>query len=295
MLCVVDISGLLFANSYTHRNLSVGDQPTGGVYGTIKSLIEIKDEFSCPIIVVWDGRSWRKDESEEYKANRGVNQEAKELKEKVHAQTGILKQFVDQMGFIQMQASNMEADDLAALVVRRYKGDINLVTRDGDWLQLVNRPGIKWINVIQSREEYDFYSAKVKMKFNTVEQFVQAKALMGDVGDNVKSVGGIGLAGAKVIMRDFGSVEKFIQDYKEGREYSWSKKFKDFLDSEEKQKRFSDNMLLVDLNDERIPNPVDLKTKKDAINMEAFLDLCERYSFVSLIPQAERIRTILER
>ena len=105
----------------------------------------------------------------------------------------------------------------------------------------------------------------------TPEQFVQVKALTGDVSDNIPGVGGIGEKTAKKLLNDFGSVQFFIDAVAEDPKVATSlnKALFRFIANEPFEYRgkhydppidvFERNLKLVDLS--QVPRP----TKSDII------------------------------
>jgi 5'-3' exonuclease len=140
--------------------LSVGDMPTQAIYGILEQAIRpmIGAYPMMTPIVLWDGVSWRKQFFEEYKANRDKEPETaneqRVLDQKIalRKQMPFIKQALKHLGIRQMIAANLEADDLAGMMVKRYaeKQRIMLVSGDKDWIQLV-RPNVAIVDPISGR------------------------------------------------------------------------------------------------------------------------------------------------
>lgn len=283
---IIDTSALLHAAHATTK-LMLGDQPVGAIYGTLKYLRVARQVAGGKMIALHDGRSWRKDFFPEYKSNRVTTEEDAQRRVEIKQQRRQLSKFLTALGITQVIASNMEADDLAWMMVRSNPGEnVVMVTRDHDWLQLVDER-VMWYSPIQGEEFVTPRNFKEKTDFDSTLQFTQAKALMGDKGDDVPPVGGIGHAGCVALMQKFGSVEGMMNESIMPESRKWPKKFRDFVDSTEKQDAFKRNMRLVNLRDPNTPKPEKLTIVKGDFNRAAFEEQCHDFAFQSIIMQMD--------
>jgi len=134
------------------------------------------------------GRSFRKDISADYKANRPERNEA------LTHQVTLTREALAQDGYTVWGIDGYEADDIIAtaarLAVERSLG-VMIASSDKDLLQLVDdHADVKAVSLM-TRVEYD--EAGVKAKFGVAPcDMLTYLALVGDSSDNIKGVKGIG-------------------------------------------------------------------------------------------------------
>jgi 5'-3' exonuclease len=291
---IIDGSNVSFAAA-SMRKLTVGEQDTHAVFGVLRSLRPLVSMFPMlKPVVLWDGRSWRYDYFPEYKARRAKPPETKqeilqaEIRASLKSQRPLIQEALTHLGIGQAVAMNLEADDLAGVLVRRYVPQGNkvmLVTGDKDWIQLVG-PGVGWLNPIADAKVKRVTAATLEKTFGvkSPRAFLEMKALTGDLSDDLCGVGGIGPAGAVELLNTYGTVSAFCNQCMDGTidTATVSKKFRDFAEDEAKQILFTRNMDLMDLNSPKIPKPQDLRVTKGAFNAVAFEEFCERWMFSSM-------------
>lgn len=298
---LIDGNSLSYAAAAT-RVLSVGAQQTHIVYGVLRTVRAIAGTYPALIpIVLWDGASWRKDFFAEYKSSRDAEAteekpltkaqiELQKCRDAVKDQKKLLMEGLKLIGVTQMRAQNLEADDLAGLLVRRWKGNGNkiaLITGDEDWLQLLDE-GVFWRDH-RSDKRVSLSTLKEKKGVENGRQWLECKALMGDTSDEVPGVGGIGEKGAVELVRTYGSVASFINQMIDGTidPKSLPKKFRDFGQSEEKQAAFMRNMRLMDLNSTHIPPAADMRVWRQPIDRPKFERFCKALCFQSILTDME--------
>lgn len=205
-LLLIDGNNFLFAAQHNGSKLTAGDQEVTAVFGFLGSLRNVVERFPGAVpIVLWDASpSWRFDLYADYKGNRDKNPSLVKVKEALRTQRPLIKQVLTHMGVRQYAIKNQEADDLAGSLSRDFAargGQVILVTRDGDWQQLV-KENVCW---------YDHKNDKIIDHKNFHEEtgyldparFVQAKAIHGDNSDNIPGVGGLGEGAATIILKEF--------------------------------------------------------------------------------------------
>ena len=308
---LIDGSNVAHANA-ANKPLTVGDMETQAIYGFLRQLRPLVCRYpTLTPIVLWDGRSWRYDVYPDYKgtrdkkdSNRDYEQKSQAIRESCKKQIPHLKRGLEMLGVRQMHAMNLEADDLAGLLVKRWSGNgkkIVLISGDKDWIQLV-RPGVAWRDMIReqvitfnnlSKElgykkvlEKDADGIETKSEWIGVPSayaWLEVKAMMGDTSDNLPGVGGIGEKGAIDLVNKFGSVTEFwnranLENLK------LPKKLKDFATDAEKIANFQRNMALMDLQSSRIPHPAGMTVKGDGKpDAQAFGAFCGEYLFQSIL------------
>ena len=285
---IIDGNSMGFHHHQCGAVLKAGDQMTQGVFGMLKAIHQIAESRpGCGIVVLWDGRSWRKDECVEYKAKREDTAKQRDQRSTYQSQTPFIKRGLSALGVAQAMAFNLEADDLAAILAPRYaaKGErVWLYTKDRDWLQLV-QPGVVWIDHANFKR-VSIKTFEEETGYPTREQFSQAKALAGDNSDNLPGVGGIGDVKAKVIMQTWGSVEAFLADPAPvwPASKNMPKAVAEFHALPEKQEVFQRNMRLMNLvTTDHLPAPVDLRIDKGQYDEAKFSRLCAELAFHSIL------------
>lgn len=288
---------LVDANSVSHAAhqgtlLKAGDQETQAIYGMVKfsRVMKVRYPFA-KIIYLWDGRSWRKDEDTEYKANRTDDSKKRADRARFKTQAPFIRKALTLLAQPQMFALNLEADDLAGMMAPRLTRQghfVRLITGDRDWLQLVS-PLCVWEDHREETRKVNHSGFQAKTGYPNVTQFVQSKALQGDTSDNLPGVGAIGEKGAADLLSVWGDVRTFLADtdragtYKSKRPDAKKlpKAFEDFAKMEDRQKKFFHNMRMMDLAGD-IPAPVKLTLNKGVFQPDGFKSLCNELGFHSI-------------
>jgi 5'-3' exonuclease len=242
-------------------------------------------------IVLWDGASWRTKMFAEYKLNREKADTIHEkrmlaAKDEFARQRDAIKKGYNLLGIDQVQAFNMEADDLAAIMTDLYvkRGDkVVLLTGDRDWIQLV-QPGVIWVDPINDRK-VTMSNFEEMTGVADPSQFVEAKCLMGDQGDNIPGVGKVGEKGAKEFLATFGSFANFSNMALDGSldVKKLPKKYRDLAEDEGKRIIFSRNMALMDLRTKDRPAPINLRVTAGEPDADKFKVYCTTLLFKSII------------
>lgn len=296
---------LIDANSIAHAAhrgtiLKAGDQETQAVYNTLKTIRSVRVRYpTATLLTLWDGKSWRKEKSTVYKANREDKPEKVEERRRLKTQMPYLRKGLALLGVPQLFAFNLEADDLAAHLTQRYvaAGDtVRLISGDQDWLQLVG-PRCVWEDHRDEAKKVNAASFKEWTGVETPIQFVQLKALQGDTSDNLPGVGGIGEVKALQLIQVWGRVETFLADTnpeatwkakgltnsKSGKPEPFHKALKDFhADVDGRHAKFFHNMLMMDLISGHQPAPERMTLSKGELNPEGFLGMCHELAFSSI-------------
>lgn len=288
--------------------LKVGSTEVQAIYGFLRTMRALVSTYvTATPIVLWDGASWRNMTYPDYKADRERDhtpayKKAQEEKKKAKACLPAIQKMMTALGISQVKAANMEADDLAAILGDRYaaRGDkVLLISGDKDWVQLVG-PGIGWFDPIRERKIYkpEDVETVLGFKVETMRQFVEMKCLVGDAGDSVPGVGGIGPAGAQELLSRWGSFKAFLNDAvvtmtKE--EFNrLPKKFRALVEDEEKALRFEQNLELMDLRTPKRPAPVNLTVTKGEPDLERFRKLCQTLAFQSILKDLDNWTSVFE-
>lgn len=316
------------AIGYAHHNatvLTVGGMQTQAVFGFVRSMRMLAQVHRPQdFLVLWDGRAqWRFDMYPAYKGTRKPKDAAGVArKEHYKKQSVLIRAAVRALGLKQMMHPGAEADDLAGLLARQIRavqGQAVFVTGDQDWLQFL-APGIVWFDPVRNQ------TVNMATFFNftgyqTPEEFLNGKALVGDSSDNITPAGGIGKDTAPLFIAKHRSVEEFWRRCDAGEHvpedkaemrlwkgvspYSkeeWEKQFvlpaglldndKDVVKAKKKhmdlwvgdtRNKFLRNMKLMNLL--QVPKPENIHSyiEPRAYNEAVFRTLCEKLAFRSIL------------
>lgn len=293
---------LIDGNSIGHmaqnmKPLSIGSMQVQAIYGFLRVLRAYvsKYSFATPV-VLWDGLSWRKTAFPAYKENRDRAETKHEIikqesNKAYHAQRPHIEKALSFLGVTQVKAQNMEADDLAAILTNLYVSQdarIVLVTEDQDWLQLV-REGVI-VERPRTKDRITTANFTDVTGCRTAAQFIEKKALMGDKGDNISGVGGVGDARAMEFLETYGSFDNFLNMVVLEKSVDFAKLPKwqrDLVEDETKAIAFSFNIKLVNLNTTARPKPEHLSVFKGEPSAEKFRKFCDLLLFKSITDQFE--------
>lgn len=280
-------------SSNSIKSMSLGTQPVQAIYGFLRTLRSAKAMYNHLVpIVLWDGKSWRREIYPEYKANRDKESVTKsdfkfqELRQQYAKQLSFIKEGVNLLGVRQYTGSNMEADDLAAIFADKLKGNnrVLLVSGDKDWIQLID-DNVIWLDPI-SGNRITVSNIEEKLNVKNGDAWLDVKCLMGDAGDNISGVGGIGEKGAIEFVNTYGSVDKFFEMVNLTKEINpdeLPKKYRDFAIDENKLFKFRENKRLMSLKVNNLPKIESITNKKTDFNKEGFREFCKRFMFKSFL------------
>jgi len=289
-LILVDGNNVGFAGMSNPR-LSAGDKETQSTFTVIKSIRRIYfDNPQALVMVLWDGKSWRKDAFTEYKANREITAKQVEQREAYFKQKDTLLDGLKYLGVMQAFASNMEADDLAEIYSRQWNGDkITLYSGDKDWLQLVDER-TTWFDPIRDRQctNLNFQSFT---GCKDVAQFLERKYLLGDTGDNIKGVMGIGEQSLNKLYSIWETLDEFYSD--PNKEKKWKDTFgraipKSFENYHEIRRVCTINETLMNLRTTSRPEPLNLNRFGGKLDEEKFEAFCYENAFMSFVRDYEK-------
>lgn len=291
---LIDGNNIGFAAHQTAK-LVAGRQETQAVFGFLRTLNAMLMRYAAfQPIVLWDGRSWRKDVFSAYKAHRDANPKQAAMRDGYKAQKPMIIRALRNLGVWQMMCPNFEADDLAGAMVRLAVSQgrrVSMITGDHDWLQLVGDL-VTWVDPIRDQ----VVTPKNFVEFTgyaTTRAFLEGKALQGDAGDlgPGSGVGGIGEKGALELITKYGSVADFLlnapAEIAFGRKMP--KKWIDFAaNTTGGHTIFERNMALMDLNPTVMPSPEKINLWRGEYNEEQFIDLCAELAFKTILKDLAR-------
>lgn len=159
--------------------------------------------------------SYRKEIFPEYKSGRLKMRESQTDKERLEFEAffGEFNSALDELkshgDYPVLQFSGVEADDLAAYIVQKYASKFNiwLVSSDKDWDTLINDNVSRFSYVTRKeitkdnwQEHYDY----------DMDKHISIKCLMGDSGDSVPGVDGVGPKRAQALVEEYGDTYDII-------------------------------------------------------------------------------------
>lgn len=281
---IFDGNNIAMACAYTGRDMA-NDKGvlTGGLYNFLRSLKKIKTNYPTDkIIVAWDAaNTWRKDLLPTYKESR-KKEKSPQVEEWFRAfnfQRVEMKRMSMMLGVEHITAPRQEADDLAGHLVETTSSEdqITLVTNDNDWFQLV-RPNVRVYRPLKE----DFLTLENFQEVTSCldpNEFLHAKSIIGDDGDDVPGVEGVGLLTAlKYIRGEIKSGKKVesIQAWLQNPEgYERTRKLVNLVKTIEGYDQFVEVMSCP-------------KSSTD------FVKACEEYQFTSIIKELSNWQKLFE-
>ncbi len=186
---------------------------SSAVYGFFRSLFQLlRLKEPQYLAVVLDSRTptFRHQQYEKYKANRGA------APEDLHAQLPVIEEILTALGVPQLRRDGFEADDLIATLAARCRSEGRpccILSADKDLLQIVG----DGVCVLAGRDEGDPFAEWGREEVHEQrgvwpEQIRDYLALVGDASDNVPGVKGIGEKTAVKLLAEHGSLEAIYRD-----------------------------------------------------------------------------------
>lgn len=164
------------------------------------------------IVVLGDaGSVWRKKLSPEYKANRKelikkqTLEEAQAFKEFLEEFDRMVELLSHQKNISFFKFKGIEADDIAGYIVKQYNllyPHIWLISSDKDWDLLVSDKVSRFSYRTRKEIRIDNWDTHYDYK---PEDHISIKVLMGDNGDNISGVAGVGEKRAYNLIKEYGS------------------------------------------------------------------------------------------
>ncbi|MTH61097.1 hypothetical protein [Paracoccus litorisediminis] len=286
-------------NSLGHRAqnmggiLTLGTMQVQAIYNFLQTLrgYALKHSMAIPI-VLWDGIGWRHTRHIGYKSSREktdtpAQQKQAEMRKHYQKQRPLIQQALGFLGVTQVQAQNMEADDLAAIMADLYADQGHLVTllsEDRDWLQII-RNGVALERPV-SKDRISITNFEEVTEVPTPAMYAEVKAMMGDRGDDIDPIGGIGAKRATELVKAYGSFHGLLHGVMIDKTIDPAglpKYLRDLVASEEKALAFDFNMSLVDLRHPARPAVENMQINAGAPSDEHFRQFCETLLFNSFL------------
>ena len=189
---LIDGSHLAHRANHIFKSLHTTNyQPTGLIYGFLKSLLALGERFKSKggnFVIFWDDRPIiKKTLFPEYKAQR-----KKENFSEFSLQLDLLKEILIPIGVGQAEVEFEEADDLISSHISKNRKEVKkfiIVSADKDFLQLVNDQVVVIKPKMGKYPEVFYSEQKVFEEFGVVPKgIVFLKVFTGDSSDNIPGV-----------------------------------------------------------------------------------------------------------
>ncbi|GAA7621289.1 DNA polymerase I [Helicobacter pylori] len=208
-LALIDTFAYLFRSYYmSAKNKPLTNDkgfPTGlltGLVGMVKKFY--KDKKNMPFIVFAlesQIKTKRAEKLGEYKQNR------KDAPKEMLLQIPIALEWLQKMGFVCVEVSGFEADDVIASLATLSPYKTRIYSKDKDFNQLLSDK----IALFDGKTE--FLVKDCVEKYGILpSQFTDYQGIVGDSSDNYKGVKGIGSKNAKELLQRLGSLEKIYEN-----------------------------------------------------------------------------------
>ena len=192
--------------------VTANGQVTNAIYGFTSMLLTLlRDHKPDGVIVVFDRKekTFRHVAAPEYKAQREAQPDI------LYQQLDLIRQLLDAMGVVAIDAAGFEGDDLIATIADKAEqsgDDLIIVTGDRDNYQLVSDPNIRVLYNKRGVSDYALYDEAGIFERTgvTPKQYADYAALRGDPSDNLDGVPGVGeKTAAKLINKYLNLVNVF--------------------------------------------------------------------------------------
>ena len=271
----------------------------GGLTGFLRSLgYAIKLVRPTRVILVFDGQGSSTNKRyvyPEYKANRGLSrvtnwdsfESQQEESDAIKSQVVRLIDYLKTLPIDLISIDKIEADDVIGWITGQLDGQMTIMSSDRDYLQLVSNR----ITVYSPTKKQFYDSDVVLTEYGvTPQNFLTQKILLGDSGDNVPGVKGLG---SKTMLKHFpelGGEDLFTLDDVLNK-CQPGKKALENIKAFEHQLRI--NKKLMDLRDPNIPDEAKEEIKSVLLNpnksflSQQFVDLYKEDELGNSIPNLQ--------
>lgn len=204
----------------------------------MRTVASLKKSYKCDKLIIagdWGSSSYRKELYPEYKQNRKdkyenqTEEEAAEFEAFFNEVGQILERFRSEGVYPVARFKGVEADDIAAYIVSKRKqfelSQIWLISSDRDWNLLVDE-GVSQFSYV-TRKEFTVENWHEHYEFDR-DSYISIKCLMGDSGDNVPGVPGVGPKKAASLVAEYGSTYDIIASLPISSKYKYISNLNEF-------------------------------------------------------------------
>ncbi|GAA8009963.1 DNA polymerase I [Helicobacter pylori] len=208
-LALIDTFAYLFRSYYmSAKNKPLTNDkgfPTGlltGLVGMVKKFYKDKKNMHFIVFALESQtKTKRAEKLGEYKQNR------KDAPKEMLLQIPIALEWLQKMGFVCVEVSGFEADDVIASLATLSPYKTRIYSKDKDFNQLLSDK----IALFDGKTE--FLAKDCVEKYGILpSQFTDYQGIVGDSSDNYKGVKGIGSKNAKELLQRLGSLEKIYEN-----------------------------------------------------------------------------------
>lgn len=216
-LYLIDAMALIYRSYYAlNKNPRINSKGlnTSAILGFANTLLDlIKKHKPTHIGVAFDlyGPTVRHEQFEDYKANR------QESPEDIIAAVPYVKELVKSMNIPMLCKEGYEADDVIGTLSKKAAREgfkVFMVTPDKDYAQLVeeNILMLKLPRMGNGEEILGVNEVIEKFEVREPKQVIDILGLWGDSSDNIPGVPSIGEKKAKLLMKQFNSIEEILEN-----------------------------------------------------------------------------------
>lgn len=204
----------------------------------MRTVDSLKRSYKCDKLVIagdMGSSAYRKAIYPDYKQNRKDKYENQTESEKAEFEAffaevqHILERYDMDALYPVVRFQGVEADDIAAYIVSKRKAlnlsQIWLMSSDRDWNLLVD-DGVSQFSYV-TRKEFTVDNWSEHYEFSR-DEYISVKCLMGDSGDNVPGVPGIGIKRAVQLVQEYGSTYDIIAALPISSKYKYIANLNDF-------------------------------------------------------------------
>ena len=213
-LLLLDISGLVhrsFHSLKVDQFKTSNNQPTNAVFGLIKTLLSLNNEFEdYTFVACCDTKKehlWRTQLNVNYKKQRP------QTNPDLASQFPLVERCLAAANISNIYLQGYEADDIIASISKQNaSSDVVIVSADKDMLQLLQYDHVRVYN--PNKKIFVSVNDCINKYSVTPEQFTFYQTLVGDSCDNIKGVKGIGPKIAAKIVNEYKTLENFMEQNK---------------------------------------------------------------------------------
>lgn len=267
-LLVLDVHYLAHRAFHSSTELSWKGKPTSVIFGLLKSISALKDEFQTDRIAFCfeHPHLFRRDVYPEYKRKRNAKERTEEEKqsyESLAIQISELRQrYLPKIGFKNVFCfRGMESDDIMAAIALNTEEEIILITSDADLWQCLRSN----VSIYSPQLQKMFTEGWFRKEYQLApSKWAVVKAMAGCPSDEVPGIGGIGPV--------------FALKYLRGELKEDSKAFQT-IKSREARETVLRNRKLVKLPFEGCPVP---EMQEDEVTTKRWVEVCGMLGMKSL-------------
>lgn len=250
-----------FIRSFTMiQHMNYHGNHIGGLTGFLRSLGFVNNLVKpTRIVLVFDGQGSSTNKRylyPEYKANRGITritnwdmfESQQDESEAIKNQIVRLIDYLKCLPVDLVSVDKIEADDVIGHLAKKFNDDVVIMSSDRDFLQLVDDRIMVYSPI--KKKFYDKHLVKKEYGVST-QNFLNQKVILGDSGDNVPGVKGIGEKTLLKLFPELAEENRYeLKQLLEKCENESKPKYKDILNF--KSQLFV-NEKLMDLHNPNIP------------------------------------------